>query len=289
MSNVERIISPRTHDLGGLIVGRVLPHVERRTVGPFVFLDHMGPAEMAAGQAIDVRPHPHIGLSTLTYLYEGEMFHRDNLGNAVEIVPGGVNWMTAGRGIAHSERTSPVERRSAHRLHGLQCWVALPKADEEIAPEFWHYGQNSIPRFSHGDCEITVVAGEAYGKRSPVRNYSPLFYVDVRLPAGATIELPDAYADRAAYVIEGSIEADGETVPQHTMVVFKPDARIVIKAAAAAHVVLLGGEPLPEPRHVWWNFVSSSKERIEQAKDDWKAGRFARIPGDDQEFIPLPE
>ncbi len=289
MSNVERIFAPHTHDVGGLLVGRVLPNVERRMVGPFIFLDHMGPAEMPAGQALDVRPHPHIGLSTLTYLFEGEIFHRDNLGNAVEIVPGEVNWMTAGRGIAHSERTSPTERKSAHRLHGLQFWVALPKADEEIAPEFWHYGPDSIPHFSHGDCELRLIAGEAYGKRSPVRTYSPLFYVDVRLPAGASIELPDAYADRALYVIDGSVDVDGAKAASRTMVVFNLGNSIAVTADTASHVVLLGGKPFPEPRHIWWNFVSSSKARIEQAKDDWKSGRFARIPGDDQEFIPLPE
>ena len=289
MSNIERIFSPRPHDVGGLVVARVLPYVERRMVGPFIFLDHMGPAEMPAGQALDVRPHPHIGLSTLTYLFEGEMFHRDNLGNAVEIMPGEVNWMTAGRGIAHSERTSALERKAAHRMHGLQCWVALPKAHEEIAPEFWHYGPDSVPQFAQGDCEFRLIAGEAYGERSPVRIYSPLFYVDVRMQAGASIELPDRYTDRALYVIDGSVEVEGEKTPSRNMIVFRPGASIVVKAATASHLVFLGGEPFPEPRHIWWNFVSSSKARIEQAKDDWKAGRFARIPGDDQEFIPLPE
>jgi redox-sensitive bicupin YhaK (pirin superfamily) len=289
MSNVERIFAPRTHDLGGFTVGRVLPYVERRMVGPFIFLDHMGPASMGAGQNIDVRPHPHIGLSTLTYLFEGELFHRDNLGNAVEIRPGAVNWMTAGRGIAHSERTGPEDRNRPHKMHGLQNWVALPLKDEETAPEFIHYEAEAIPALSSDGAEMRIIAGEAYGKRSPVRTYSPLFYVDVRLEAGASLALPNAYADQALYVIEGAIETDGTTVGSHNMVVFNKKAKSAIKATSASHVVLLGGEPYDEPRHIWWNFVSSSKDRIEEAKEDWKAGRFARIPGDDKEFIPLPE
>jgi len=289
MSNVERIFQSRSHDIGGLVVGRVLPYVERRMVGPFIFLDHMGPASMAAGQAIDVRPHPHIGLSTLTYLFEGEIFHRDNLGNAVEITPGAVNWMTAGRGIAHSERSSAQERSAPHRLHGLQFWVALPKKDEEIAPEFSHYPADAVPKLSQGDAELRVIAGDAYGVRSPVKVYSPLFYVDVRLKAGARLELPNAYSDQAVYVIDGTLEIESAEVGARTMVVFNPGSKVALRAVSAAQIVLLGGEPFAEPRHIWWNFVSSSAERIEQAKNDWKAGRFARIPGDEQEFIPLPD
>lgn len=289
MQTIERIFSPRPHDVGGLMVGRVLPYVERRAVGPFVFLDHMGPADMAAGQALDVRPHPHIGLSTLTYLFNGDMFHRDNLGNAIEIVPGEVNWMTAGGGIAHSERTSPAERKIAHRVHGLQCWVALPKAQEEIAPEFWHYEPRAIPRLEREGAKLSVVAGEAYGKTSPVKVYSPLFYVDVQIEAGAHLEMPGGYADQAVYVIAGEIEVDGTRIAERNMVVFNRGSDGAVRALSASHVLLLGGEPFPEPRHIWWNFVSSSRDRIEQAKADWKAGRFARIPGDEQEFIPLPE
>ena len=190
MSTVERIFAPRSHDVGGLMVGRVLPYVERRMVGPFIFLDHMGPAGMPAGQALDVRPHPHIGLSTLTYLFDGEIFHRDNLGNAIEITPGGVNWMTAGRGIAHSERTSADERKVAHRIHGLQCWVALPKSDEETAPEFFHYEAEHDPGAPQDGAELRVIAGEAYGARSPVKVYSPLFYVDVRLRRARSSRFP---------------------------------------------------------------------------------------------------
>lgn len=289
MSTVERIFAPRSHDVGGLQVGRVLPAMQRRMVGPFIFLDHMGPTVMPAGQALDVRPHPHIGLSTLTYLFDGEIFHRDNLGNATPITPGAVNWMTAGRGIAHSERTRPEQRAAEHRLHGLQCWVALPKADEETDPEFWHYGADSIPRLSRDGAKLRIIAGDAYGARSPVKTYSPLFYVDVRLRDGATLELPNLHADQAVYVIDGVVTADGAEVGARNMVVFERGSRPAITAQAPSHVVLLGGEPFAEPRHIWWNFVSSSQARIEQAKADWKEGRFGPIPGDDKEFIPLPD
>jgi redox-sensitive bicupin YhaK (pirin superfamily) len=289
MSNVERIFAPRTRDIGGFNVGRVLPYVHRRMVGPFIFLDHMGPALMRAGQALDVRPHPHIGLSTLTYLFEGGIFHRDNLGNALEIVPGEVNWMTAGRGIAHSERTKTEERQSDRRLHGLQCWVALPKSDEEVAPEFLHYDAQSIPRVSLDGCELHLIAGEAFGKQSPVKIFSPLFYMDARMNAGAVLELPRGYEDRAAYVIEGAVEVEDAEVEARNMIVFSRDGDAFVKARVPSRVLLLGGEPFPEPRHIWWNFVSSSKARIEQAKAEWKEGRFAPIPGDDEEFIPLPE
>lgn len=289
MAAIERIFSPRLHDIGGLTVGRVLPFAERRMVGPFIFLDHMGPAEMAPGQALDVRPHPHIGLSTLTYLFEGEIFHRDNLGNALEISPGAVNWMTAGRGIAHSERT-PVEKRSrTRRLHGLQCWVALPKAEEEIAPAFQHYGADSIPRHSQPGVSVCVVAGEAFGLKSPIETHSPLFYAEVLLDAGATITLAERYPERAVYSIEGNVTANGIPLEPRSMAVFEPRGEIAIKALSAARLMFLGGEPFLEPRHIWWNFVSSSKARIEQAKKDWREGRFARIPGDDREFIPLPD
>jgi redox-sensitive bicupin YhaK (pirin superfamily) len=289
MSNVERIFAPRSHDVGGLMVGRVLPYVERRMVGPFVFLDHIGPASMPAGQALDVRPHPHIGLSTLTYLFDGEIYHRDNLGNEIEITPGGVNWMTAGRGIAHSERTSADERKVAHRLHGLQFWVALPKSDEETAPEFSHHEADSIPQLLQDGARMRVVAGEAYGASSPVKVFSPLFFVDAHLKAGAVLALPNTYADQSVYVIDGAVEADGARADPRTMVVFNRGGKASVKALSDAHIVLVGGEPFDEPRHIWWNFVSSSEDRIEQAKADWKAGRFARIPGDDKEFIPLPE
>lgn len=288
-SHVELVITPRLHDIGGLTVGRILPFVERRMVGPFIFLDHIGPAQMPADQALDVRPHPHIGLSTLTYLYDGAIFHRDNLGNALAITPGAVNWMTAGRGIAHSERTPAEARRAAHRIHGLQCWVALPREAEETAPSFSHHHADAIPSKRDGNVALRVIAGTGYGLRSPVEIFSPLFYIDARLAAGATLPLPDEHEDKAVYVIEGEIEVDGTNVDARRMIVFVPGEKAEIRAITASRVILLGGARFAEPRHIWWNFVSSSKERIEQAKRDWKEGRFARIPGDDTEFIPLPE
>ena len=289
MPAVPQIFSPRLHDIGGLTVGRVLPFAQRRMVGPFIFLDHMGPASMTPGRTLDVRPHPHIGLSTLTYLFEGEILHRDNLGNALEITPGAVNWMTAGHGIAHSERTPEEKRNVAHRLHGLQCWVALPKADEEIAPEFRHFDAEEIPELSQKGARICVVAGEAFGLHSPVTVYSPLFLVEVELDAGTTIEVPRQYRDRAAYVIEGNLAAGDSRLEPSTMAVFEENTDIRLEALSVSRLMLLGGEPFPEQRHIWWNFVSSSEARIEKAKRDWKEGRFAPIPGDDREFIPLPE
>jgi redox-sensitive bicupin YhaK (pirin superfamily) len=289
MTSIERVFEPRLHDIGGLTVGRVLPFMQQRMVGPFIFLDHIGPTQMAAGQALNVRPHPHIGLSTLTYLFEGKIFHRDNLGNALEIAPGAVNWMTAGRGIAHSERTASDEAASPHRIHGLQFWVALPTSHEEMAPEFTHYPAASIPVLSADNLELRIIAGAAFGAQSPVKTYSPLFYADARLRAGASITLPDAYAERALYVIAGGVEIDGEVSGPSHMVIFRPGASPSISAKTPAHFVLLGGEPFPETRHIWWNFVSSSKSRIEQAKRDWAEGRFAPIPGDADEFIPLPQ
>lgn len=289
MSVVERIFAPRLHDIGGLTVGRVLPFAQRCMVGPFIFLDHMGPAEMAAGQALDVRPHPHIGLSTLTYLFEGEIFHRDNLGNALAIAPGAVNWMTAGRGIAHSERTRAELRATPRRLHGLQCWVALPGDREEVAPEFRHYPADAIPETGGDGAQLRVIAGAAYGLASPVKAYSPLFYVHARLAAGATLTLPEDYADKAAYVIEGEVATGGARAGTRDMVVFGRGRTARLAAETAATLLLLGGEPFGEERFIWWNFVSSSQERIAQAKADWKEGRFAPIPGGDQDFIPLPD
>jgi redox-sensitive bicupin YhaK (pirin superfamily) len=288
MSQVERVFQPRDHDVGGLMVGRVLPYMQRRMVGPFIFLDHIGPATMPAGRALDVRPHPHIGLSTLTYLFDGEIFHRDSLGNAVEIAPGAVNWMTAGRGIVHSERTGAEERRIDHRLHGLQFWVALPKEHEEVAPEFRHYPADAIPKGSDKGVSWSLIAGEACGARAPVKIYSPLFYLDVRLEDGARFALPGAYADKSVYIVDGAIETGDVELGARNMAVFNLRTPAEIRAKGAAHVVVLGGEPYAEPRHIWWNFVSSSQARIEQAKDDWKSGRFPKVPGDDREFIPLP-
>ncbi|MCE2992815.1 MAG: pirin family protein [Alphaproteobacteria bacterium] len=285
---INLTITPREKDLGGFSVRRILPYVEQKMVGPFIFLDHMGPADFAAGQGMDVRPHPHIGLATVTYLFEGEMFHRDSMGSAQEILPGAVNWMTSGHGITHSERTGEQVRKTASRAHGLQSWVALPKEFEEIAPEFYHHAANTLPMFDMRGVQLKLVAGRAYGNQSPVKIYSPLFYVEAKMPAGTSLVLPNEYMERALYLINGSLRIGNSIIAPHTMPVFNIGDTITIEALAPSHIMLLGGEPLSEPRFIDWNFVSSSKERLEQAKSDWKAGKFPKVPGDDREFIPLP-
>lgn len=285
---IERIIEARQRDLGGgFVVRRLLPVAGRRAVGPFVFLDHMGPVEFAPGQGLDVRPHPHIGLATVTYLFEGEILHRDSLGSQQAIRPGDVNWMVAGRGIAHSERTGPEPRAAGHRLEGLQSWVALPASAEETEPDFRHHPAASLPSWESAGVRLTLVLGSAYGRQAPAAVFSPLFYLAAELIAGANLELPSEYADRALYVVKGTVTLGGATLAPGQLAVVKPGTA-GLRAATSSRVMLLGGEPLPEPRTIWWNFVSSRPERIEQAKADWKAGRFAAVPGDD-EFIPLPE
>ncbi len=287
--SIELVIQGRPRDIGELTVRRVLPSIKRRLVGPFIFFDHMGPADFAPGHGVDVRPHPHIALATLTYLFDGEIVHKDNLGNAQSIRPGDVNWMIAGRGIAHSERTGPELRRSGGRVHGIQSWVALPVRDEEREPSFEHHAGTALPRVSRSGVELRVIAGTAYEATSPVRVLSPTLYVAATLEAGAILPLPDEHAGRAAYVVEGSVGCEGGEHAPGTMLVFREGARAVLYANTPARVMLLGGAPLDGPRHIYWNFVSSSAERIEQAKRDWKEGRFPKIPGDDQEFIPLPD
>jgi len=287
---VELEIDARTRDLGdGFTVRRLLPAAARRMVGPFIFLDHMGPVQLAAGRGLDVRPHPHINLATVTYLFDGEILHRDSLGSEQLIRPGAVNWMTAGRGIVHSERSPADARKSGARVHGLQLWVALPKALEEVEPSFRHHGADSIPEVERPGARLRVVAGAAYGTASPVHLLSPLFYVEARLEPGAVLELPDEYAGRAAYVVDGAVSCDGASHRSSTMLVFRAGQPACIEALEAAQVMLLGGAPLDGERHIFWNFVSSSKERIERAKDDWRSRRFPLVPGDDEEFIPLPE
>lgn len=288
-NHIELLITPREKDLGGFSVRRLLPDAQRQMVGPFIFLDHMGPADFAAGQGMDVRPHPHIGLATVTYLFEGEMFHRDSLGSAQEILPGAVNWMTAGSGITHSERTGDDARKYARRVHGLQSWIALPKAFEEIAPEFHHHNAESLPVFQMGNSQLKLVAGKAYGYEAPVKTYSPLFYVEVKMAAGSSLSLPNEYSERALYLIDGSVRIGNTLIEPKTLPIFTSGEKITVDALTTSHFMLLGGEPLGEPRFIDWNFVSSSKERLEQAKNDWKAGRFPKIAGDDSEFIPLPE
>ena len=289
MTAIDLTIIPRDKDLGGFSVRRILPYAKRRMVGPFVFLDHMGPAEFEAGQGIDVRPHPHIGLATVTYLFSGEIIHRDTLGSLQAIRPGDVNWMTAGRGIAHSERTGAEERSKPHPVHGLQSWVALPKEFEECAPEFFHHGSAVLPEFNLGKAKLKLVAGKAFDHEAPVKIYSPLFYAEAKIPAGESLTLPKEYRERALYLVEGRLRIGNETVEPRTMPIFNADESIVIEALADSRIMLLGGDPLSEPRFIDWNFVSSSHERIEQAKADWQAGRFGKVPGDEKEFIPLPE
>jgi len=284
---IELVIDQRRRDLGGFEVGRVLPFAQRRMVGPFIFLDRMGPARFERGlpRSVDVRPHPHIGLSTLTYLFEGEIMHRDSVGSEQAIVPGEVNWMTAGRGITHSERFERA-RLEGGAMDGLQAWVALPREDEEIAPAFFHHALAELPSFSERGATRRLIAGEAYGARSPVRAHSPLFYVYSELAAGARETLPEGFAERAAYVISGEVEADGRRFTEGQLLVFSP-GEAVLRAPTAARLMLLGGEPVGE-RYIEWNFVSSSKARIEQAKADWRAGRMKLPDLDDGEFIPLP-
>ncbi len=288
---VDMIILPPVRDLGdGFKVRRALPSAHRRTVGPFIFFDEFGPVTMSPGDGMDVRPHPHIGLATVSYLLEGEILHRDSLGSVQAIRPGEVNWMTAGRGIVHSERTAPAVRASGGSLFGLQTWVALPTAHEETPPEFFHHGASEIPQAHAQGVTIRVVAGSSDGMTSPVRTFSDMLYADVALVDGARYQLKAEHIERAVYVISGIVEVEGQQggFAAGELVIFKPDAEIVMRASGPTRLMLVGGEPLAEPRNIFWNFVSSSKDRIEQAKTDWKEGRFDSVP-DESEFIPLPE
>ncbi|MER3547261.1 MAG: hypothetical protein C4338_06515 [Rhodanobacteraceae bacterium] len=283
------LLQAREHDLGGFHVRRLLPQLQRRSVGPFVFFDHMGPARFPAGMGVDVRPHPHIGLATVTWLFEGVMRHRDTLGSVQDIEPGAVNWMTAGRGIAHSERTPPEARVEGAPLHGIQTWVALPLAHEEAEPAFHHFGTESLPRIKRDGVQLTVVAGSARGLRAPVPVFSPTLYLAGDLREGASLGLEDEHEERAVYVVDGVVEIDGARVDAHTLAILPPTASVLMGALTDARIVILGGAALDAPRHLWWNFVSSSRERIEQAKRDWGEGKFGLIPGDERDFIPLPE
>jgi redox-sensitive bicupin YhaK (pirin superfamily) len=287
---LDLVIEGRRKDLGGgLEVGRVLPFGQRRMVGPFIFLDHMGPADFQPGQGINVRPHPHIGLSTVTYLFDGEIHHRDNLGVSQKIQPGEVNWMTAGSGIVHSERTDPSLRSSGGLMHGMQAWVALPLEDEETVPSFAHHDASALPELSDRGMRARLIAGSAYGLRNEVKTFSPLFYLHVVLSAGASIALPSGYSERAAYIVSGNVSHGGVLYPSGRMLVFASGGEPVIDAVdEPATLMLLGGDGIG-PRFIWWNLVSSSRERIDQAKADWKAGRMALPPDDADEFIPLPD
>jgi len=285
----EAVIVPRTRDLGdGFEVRRVLPSEERRTVGPFVFFDQMGPTVLRAGTGLDVRPHPHIGLATVTYLLDGEILHRDSLGTVQPIRPGEVYWMTAGRGIVHSERTPPELRTTGTRLFGVQTWIGLPKDLEEVEPSFVHHAESALPMLDGDGKHVRVIAGEFQGARSPLAVFSETLYADAALAAGARLEVPPDYRERAIYIAEGRIAIAGDSFEAGRMLVFSPGDAILVDAIAQARFLLLGGEPLDGPRHLWWNFVSSSVERIDQAKADWREGRFPEVP-DESEFIPLPE
>lgn len=285
---MSSIIAPRVHDLGGFQVRRAVPTLQARSVGPFVFVDHMGPAIFEPGHGIDVRPHPHIGLATVTFLWSGEIGHRDTLGSEQVIRAGDVNWMTAGRGIAHSERTPTGEREHQHPLHGMQTWLALPKNHEETTPAFYHFSADQLPQQRRDGALLRVIAGRAYGEESPVKVFADTLNVAIDLDADAEIDLDNSHAERSLYILEGEAQLDGLDVPAQHLVIPKPGSRTRLRAKTPLKAMLMGGEPLDGPRHLWWNFVSSSQERIEQAKEDWQEGRFGTIPGDDKEYIPLP-
>jgi len=282
------LLKPHTRDLGGFQVRRVLPGFPHRMVGPFIFLDHMGPVAFPAGKGMDVRPHPHIGLATVTYLFEGEIVHRDSLGSVESISPGDVNWMTAGRGIVHSERTAPELRRSGPRMHGIQTWVALPRASELAEPAFHHHPEAELPRATAPGVELRVVAGTAFGERSPVAVFSPTLYVAAQMREGGAFELDAEHEERGVYAVEGEVSVAGVSVPPQHLAVIESGGPVEVRAATAARVMLLGGAKADGERFIWWNFVASSRERIEEAKQRWREQRFPRIPGE-TEFVPLPE
>lgn len=294
LDSIETLIIPRARDLGGFEVRRALPAPKRQMVGPFIFFDQAGPAEFLTGQGIDIRPHPHIGLGTVTYLYRGDFHHRDSIGTDQVILPGAVNWMVAGRGVTHSERTSAAGRRGPHGLYGIQTWIALPESHEDVAPVFEHHEKKALPEFTDGGVTARLILGRAYGATAPATLYSDTFYLDVVLQPGARFPLPTDHEDRGIYVTEGTIRISGQDFPAGQMMVFRPgDAITVAAGPQGARIMALGGETLNGPRHIWWNFVASSQERIDKAKEEWRAadwgqGMFDLPPGDDAEFIPLP-
>ncbi|MCS6946626.1 MAG: pirin family protein [Steroidobacteraceae bacterium] len=284
------VIEPRSKDLGGIEVRRALPAPERQMVGPFIFFDQMGPAQFAAGRGLDVRPHPHINLATVTYLFDGEILHRDSLGNAVSIQPGAINWMTAGRGIVHSERTPPSLRASGSRLFGLQIWVALPAADEEVAPSFTHYPAAELPHTTIAGSRVRLLVGRAWGLCSPVRTFANTLYADLELAPGAALPLEGDAEELALYVVAGRPQVDRHEAAPGQLLLLPNRQVFTLRNPGTTPVrgVVIGGERLDGPRYIWWNFVSSRRERIEQAKADWAAGRFPPVPGDSEDFIPLP-
>lgn len=290
MSHILQVLEGRPRDIGAFVVRRVLPAPIRRAVGPFVFFDHMGPAQIPPGAGMDVRPHPHIGLATVTYLYAGEIVHRDSLGSNLSIRPGAVNWMIAGRGIVHSERSGPELRREGGPVDGIQAWVALPVADEEMEPAFEHHPVESLPVLTPAPgVWARVLAGTCFGARSPVGVRSGTLYAELKLDAESVLEIPDEHEERAIYLASGELVLDGVVVAPGQMVVLTPGGRPVLVARTDCHVMLLGGARLPEPRYIWWNLVSSRPERLVEAAEDWRARRFPLVPGDELEFTPAPE
>ncbi len=287
-SAIELSIVPKEHDIGGMYVRRLLPAVKKRKIGPWIFFDHMGPAEFSPGEGINVRPHPHINLATVTYLFQGEMLHRDSLGNELTIKPGEINLMVAGKGIVHSERQRDEVKAANNMVDGLQLWLALPEADEEIDPEFHHYGSEDIPSLSIDDVAVRVLIGSAYGVSSPVKTFAKTLYIEAKLQKGQSLTLPSGAEEQGLYITHGKLKARESILEAHTMTVFHSNQNIKVQAEEDTHLAIIGGETISH-RYMWWNFASSRKERIEQAKLDWESGVFSKIPGDDQEFIPLPE
>ena len=289
-NEIETVIIPRAHDVGGFEVHRALPAKEKQMVGPFIFFDQMGPGEFLTGKGLDVRPHPHIGLATVTYLFNGSILHRDSLGTQLAIVPGDVNWMTAGRGIAHSERTDTNLRTASNSLFGIQSWVALPKAMEDTTPDFAHHAADALPVLEDAGVHLRLIAGNGWGIHAPVQTHWPLFYADATLAPNARLPLPDQHEERGVYIVSGSLEVTNVSFDAGKMLLFRAGDHLTLTAGPnGARLLLLGGAVMDGPRHIFWNFVSSSKDRIEQAKADWKAGRFGKVAGDTDEFIPLPE
>jgi redox-sensitive bicupin YhaK (pirin superfamily) len=284
---ILQVIDSRQRDLGGFVVRRVLPAGARQMVGPFIFFDHMGPTQFAPGYGIDVRPHPHVALATVTYLFSGSLQHRDSLGTVQEILPGDVNWMSAGRGIAHSERTPQAARASGAHVHGIQSWVALPDGHEDGEPTFVHHAASTLPTHADDGVETTVIAGDAFGLRSPVVTLWPTLYVHAQIEDGATLEVPADYGERAVYVVQGELAIGDIPVTEGQLAVLAPGATVTLRALGRLRAMLLGGEPFPTPRFIWWNFVASSEERIERAKERWEQRQFPAVPGE-SEFIPLP-
>ena len=286
---ILQTLAPVTHDLGGFKVHRTLPHQERTMIGPFIFFDQMGPAKLGAGQGIDVRPHPHINLSTVTYLFAGAIMHRDSIGSRQRIEPGAVNLMTAGRGISHSERSPPDERADGAHLNGIQTWLAMPKAKEEVAPAFQHTAAADLPLLDLGGVEVRLIMGEAWGETSPVTCHSPTIYAAIVMPPGSKLQVENESDERALYLIDGDVAVDAIQLERQNLVVLAPGHKPVLKSREGARLMLCGGAPMDGERHVWWNFVSSSRERINEAKRAWRAGEFDLPPDDHDEFIPLPE